>query len=99
MRSLVGNGLMEYNFTVEYIHGPCNEAADSFSRHSVDNPDQRDEAHGEMQTFFLPMCRISQAQKTKCFFRLERIRNATENDLEYQLFKTQVQQGFPVHKA
>ena len=44
------------------------------------------------------MCRLSQAQKADCSFRLERIRNATENDLEYQLLKTQVRQGFPGHK-
>ena len=36
--------------------------------------------------------------KTDCSFRLERIRNTTENDLKYQLLKTQVRQGFPEHE-
>ena len=89
---------MDYNFTVEYIPGSYNKAADSFSRHLVDSPDESDETHGEMQTLFLRMCRLSQAQKADCSFRLERIRNATENDLEYQLLKTQVRQDFPEHK-
>ena len=44
------------------------------------------------------MCRLSQARKADCSFRLERIRNATETDLEYQLLKTQVRQSFPEHK-
>ena len=89
---------MDYNFTVEYIHGSHNKAADSFSRHPVDSPDESKETHGEMQTLFLRMCRLSQAQMTDCPFRLERIRNATKNDLEYQLLKTQVRQGFPENK-
>ena len=75
---------MDYNFTVEYIPGSHNKAADSFSHHPVDSPDESDETHGEMQTLFLRMCRLSQAQKADCSFRLERIRNANENDLEYQ---------------
>ena len=96
LRSLLK--LMDYNFTVEYIPGSHNKAADSFSRHPVDIPDESDETHGEMQTLFFRMCRLSQAQKADCSFRLERIRNATENDLEYQLLKTQVWQGFPEYK-
>ena len=79
---------MDYSFTVAYIPGSHNKAADSLSRHPVDNPDESDEAHGEMQTLFLQMCPLSQAQKADCSFRLEHIRNATENDLEYQLLKT-----------
>ena len=79
---------MDYNFTVEYISGSYNKAADSFLRHPVDSPDESDETYGEMQTLFLRMCRLSQAQKADCSFQLERIRNATENDLEYQLSKT-----------
>ena len=51
LRSLLK--LMDYNFTVEYIPGSHNKAADSFSRHLVDNPNESDEAHGEMHTFFL----------------------------------------------
>ena len=74
---------MDYKFAVEYIPESHNKAEDSFSRHPVDSPDESDEVRGEMQTFFLQMCRLSQAQKADCSFRLERIRNATENDLEY----------------
>ena len=96
LRSLLK--LMDYNFTVEYIPGSHNKAANSFSRHPVDSPDESDETHGEMQTLFLRMCPLSQAQKADCSFRLERIKNATENDLEYQLLKTQIRQGFPVHE-
>ena len=80
------------------IPGSQNKAPDSFSRHSVDNSDKSDEAHGEIQTFSLQICCLSQAQKSDCSFRLERIRNAAENDLEYQLLKTQVWQSFPMHK-
>ena len=83
---------------MEYIPGSHNKLADFFSRHPVDNPDESDEAESEVQTLFLQMCCLSQAQKVDCSFRLEHIRNATENDLEYQLLKTEVRQDFPVHK-
>ena len=67
---------------MEYILWSQNKAADSFSRHSVDSPNESDEAHGKMQTFFLQMCRLSQAQKADCALQLERMRNAAENDLD-----------------
>ena len=51
-----------------------------------------------MQTLFIQMCRLSLAQKANGLLGLESIRNNSENDLEYQLLKTQVSQGFPVHK-
>ena len=66
---------MGYNFTVEYIPGSHNKAADSFSRHPVDSSDESDEAQGEMQTFFLQLCGLSQAQKADCTFRLQQKRS------------------------
>ena len=51
-----------------------------------------------MQTLFIQMCRLSQAQKANGLFGLESIRNNFENELEYQLLKTQVSKRFPVHK-
>ena len=44
------------------------------------------------------MCRLLPAQKANCFFLHERIRNASENDLEYQSLKSQVRKDFPVNK-
>ena len=83
LRSLLK--LMGYNFTVAYIPGSHSEASDFFSHHLVDNPDKSDETHGKIQTFILQMYCLSQAQKAESSFRLERIRNTAENDLEYQL--------------
>ena len=96
LRSLLK--LMDYNFTVNYIPGSQNKVADSFSRNAVDNPDETDQLHADSQAFFLRVCRLSQAQMADCSFRLEKLKEIADNDVEYQLLKAQINQGFPQNK-
>ena len=96
LRSLLK--LMDYNFTVNYIPGSQNKVADSFLRNPVDQPDTNDENHETAQTFLLRACRTSQAQTADCSFRLEQIKKVADTDLEYQLLKSQIHQGFPQNK-
>ena len=97
LRSLLK--LMDYNFTVNYIPGPQNKVADSFSRNPVDNPDETDQQHVDSQAFFLRICRLSQAEMADCSFRLEQLKEIADNDVEYQLLKAQINQGFPQNKC
>ena len=83
LRSLLK--LMDYNFTVNYIPGSQNKVADLFSRNSVDNPDETDQQHVDSQAFFLRICRLSQAEIADCSFRLEKLKEIADNDVEYQL--------------
>ena len=89
---------MDYNFTVNYIPGSQNKVADSFSRNPVDNPDETDQQHADSQAFFLRICRLSQAEMADCSFRLEQLKKNADNDVEYQLLKAQINQGFPQNK-
>ena len=96
LRSLLK--LIDYNFTVNYIPGSQNKVADSFSRNPVDNLDETDQQHADSQAFFLQTCRLSQAKMADCSFQLEQLKKTADNDVEYQLLKAQINQGFPQNK-
>ena len=80
------------------MKGSQNKVADSFSRNPVDNPDETDQQHADSQAFFLRICRLSQAEMADCSFRLEKLKEIADNDVEYQLLKAQINQGFPQNK-
>ena len=85
---------MDYNFTVNYISGSQNKIADSFFRSPVNNPYETDQQHRDSQAFFLQIFRLSQAERADCSFRLEQLKKIADNDVEYQLLKAQINQGF-----
>ena len=75
-----------------------NKVADSFSRNPVDHPDETDQQHADLQAFFLRICRLSQAEMANCSFRLEQLKKIADKDVEYQLLKSLINQGFSQNK-
>ena len=67
-----------------------NKVADSFSRNPVDNPDETDQQHADSQAFFLQICHL-----VDCLFRLEQLKKIADSNVEYQLLKPKINQGFP----
>ena len=97
LRSLIK--LMDYHFTVEYLPGTQNKIADTLSRYPVDTPDTNEVANLSLQQFHVNTARLVQAEEAECSFRLQRIQDAAAEDVEYQLLKTQILQGFPPDKS
>ena len=96
LRSLLK--LMDYNFTIKYIPSSQNKVADSVFRNPVDNPDETDQQHTDSQAFLLQICHLSQAEMADCSFRIEQLKKIADNNVEYQLLKSQINQGFPQNK-
>ena len=90
---------MDYHFTVEYLPGTQNKIADTLSRYPVDTPDTNEVANLSLQQFHVNTARLVQAEEAECSFRLQRIQDAAAEDVEYQLLKTQILQGFPQTRA
>ena len=75
--------MMDYNFTVEYLKGSDNVAADSFSRYPTSQPTEEDKQLSiDTSNHVSRICAL-QAQTADISFRLQRVLQEAENDVQY----------------
>ena len=90
--------LMDYDFQMEWIPGVENKIADALSRNPAVKPDKTDEQdYGEISRQISSLINAC-AQEAQCSFRLEKVKEVADADIEYQLLKQQILSGFPVSK-
>ena len=90
--------LMDYNFTVEYLKGSENITADSLSRYPTSKPTDDDRRMSEQYaTHVKRMCALH-SSSADVSFRLQTVRTAAEDDVQYQDLKRQINSGFPDNK-
>ena len=98
LRSLIK--LMDNNqFTVEYIPDTQIKIVDILLQHSADSPASNKIDSLNSQQFPINTTRLVQAEKAECSFCLQRLQDVAAEDLEYQLLKNQILQGFPAEKS
>ena len=90
--------LMDYDFQMEWIPGVENKIRDALSRNSAVKPDKTDEQdYGEISRQISSLINAC-AQEAQCSFRLEKVKEVADADIQYQLLKQQILSGFPVSK-
>ena len=90
--------LMDYYFKMEWVPGVENIFADALSRKPVMKPEELDVQESDEIFHHVASLINASAQEAQCPFRLEKVKDVAQSDLEYQLLKQQILSGFPSAK-
>jgi hypothetical protein len=87
--------IIDEPFTVEWIKGELNHAADCFSRHPVDPPTNSDHRFNhETENHLKQICSLK-SEEAQLSIRMQRVSDAADNDPIHQQLCETVRNGFP----
>lgn len=90
--------LVDETFTVEWVKGEFNRIADALSRHPVSEPSDADlKLHKDSSMHVKRICALN-ASDAGLSVRMDKVREAAENDIVYQELCKKVTSGFPSEK-
>lgn len=90
--------LMDFNFTVQWVKGAENLIADSLSRHPVSKPSAEDIKMSSQNSIHSRRVAALNFKSADMSFRMMRLKEHCENDLQYQSLKRIIKTGFPENK-
>lgn len=90
--------VQDFNCEVVYIKGVDNVAADSLSRHPTSEPDEEDVDESEAVAYHVRAIQAAVTTDDQYTAQEETVKNAADQEPEYQLLKRVIVEGFPEHK-